>query len=155
MDIIAQWHKPLSLRDGWRDSLIYACDLGRVPEEPGIYVFARRFGDTICPLYIGKSVNLRARVKSELNTVRLMKGIQDSSIGKRVLFFCTMRLRPGQNLDNVLHVVECACIDHALSEGHELLNKQGTKTPTHSISCQNRPRPRTFPFPKQMKHRKA
>lgn len=153
MEIYVEWHDALPLRDGSKEGLIYTCDLDEIPEDPGVYVFARKHGEHTCPLYIGQSHVLRRRIDSDLDRVRLMRGVEEASSGSRLLLFCTLNLRPGQQVDKVLDIVEYACISHALSEGHELLNKQGTSTRTHSIHCYGRQDPKRFPFPRQMNHR--
>jgi hypothetical protein len=43
--------------------------------------------------------------------------------------------RPKQLSEQAIRIVEKALIEHALTEGYELLNKAGTKTPTHEVSA--------------------
>jgi hypothetical protein len=116
--------------------LIYACrdrDFKRIPDDAGVYVFARRFGQSIAPLYIGQSSSLRKRIDFQFGNARLMMGIKHADAGHRILLFARLRSRPGQQEQKVLDIVESALIKHALAEGHELLNKQGTKTKVHTI----------------------
>ncbi|HNP62591.1 MAG TPA: hypothetical protein PKH39_01585, partial [Woeseiaceae bacterium] len=42
--------------------------------------------------------------------------------------------KPGQKVSQVLNVVEKTLIEHALAEGHDIVNVQGTKRPKHRIS---------------------
>jgi hypothetical protein len=132
-----KWDKPIRLRDrSSKMNLIYACrdrDLKRLPDDAGIYVFARRFGQSIAPLYIGQSSSLRKRIDFQLGNARLMMGIKHSDAGHRILFVARLRLHPGQREQKVLDILESALIKYALAEGHELLNKQGTKTKVHTI----------------------
>jgi len=67
------------------------------------------------------------------NSVRLMKGILESQIGRRFLIYCVPQLKRGQRAVRVIGILEQALISHALSEDFELLQKQGTKTPNHTI----------------------
>jgi hypothetical protein len=86
MDIRVVWQQPISLIDGSKQSLIYAVrDPSAIPDRPGVYVFGRRFGDTVSPLYIGKAENLTKRIEQQLNNVRLMKGIENAPTGERIL----------------------------------------------------------------------
>jgi len=41
--------------------------------------------------------------------------------------------RPKQLSEQAIRIVEKALIEHALTEGYELRNKAGTKTPTHEV----------------------
>lgn len=137
MDIQIAWRQPLELKDGSRQGLIYALDLDEVPGTPGVYVFARRFGQTVTPLYIGQAQDLRRRVKQQLEmNVRLMKGLEAAEAGARVLLLGVIQFRPGQQVEKVLEVVESAIIQYALAQGHEILNKQGKHRPSHLIRSQ-------------------
>ena len=86
----------------------------------------------ICVVAIGKAG--QARVEQQLNNVRLMKGLESYPSGTRILLYGELLLKRGQRLSRVLDVVEAALIEYALAEDHILLNKQGTKTPTHTLS---------------------
>ena len=137
MRLELQLYKPVSLRDGRRDGLIYTItdeDLNRIPDEPGIYVFARKFGEIIAPLYIGQAKELFYRVQGQLNNLRLMRGVEDAEIGQRMLLYAQFYSRPGQRLSKALDVIESALIENALTQGFELLNVQGVKTPTHELA---------------------
>jgi hypothetical protein len=138
MDLRITWHYPVKLKKSRSDSLsIYELDLEKAPAQPGVYVFMRRFGRTLNPLYVGKAQNLRARVGQQLGTVKLMKGIQNAANGSRALVFGEFIPRPGQNANRCVLLIEKALIRHFLSEGHELLNKAGTRIPTkHSLTSQ-------------------
>jgi hypothetical protein len=134
LKIDLKWERPYRLRDGSRQDLIYACaGLDRVSTGAGIYVFARRHGSTIAPLYIGQAHTLRDRVKSQLNHLKLMMKIRKAQTGHRVLFVAHLLLHPGQNEQKALKIVESALIKHAMAQGHDLINKQLTKTRTHAI----------------------
>lgn len=149
MRISVRWSRPIPLRSSKR--LIYECeDVGRLPRAPGVYVFARRFGSSLDPLYIGRATSLRSRIRQQLESnVQLMRGIQTARKGNRVLAYGEVKLKPGQRQDKVLKILEASLIEHALTRGSELLNKQGTKTPVHHI-LSNGNRSTTNVFPKKM-----
>lgn len=135
ISIDAEWHRPISLVDGWRVGKIYDCpNIEDVPKEAGVYVFCRQHGRRVSPLYIGRSGDLRRRLEQHLDSVRLMRALEDAATGSRLFLYCTIRLKRGQRQERVLKVLEDALIAHALAEDHELLQKQGTKRPAHSIA---------------------
>lgn len=134
MRIDLVWDKPLRLRDGLRSNLIYECrDLESVSDNPGVYVFARCFGDVVVSLYIGQALRLHARIEQQLNNVRLMMGLKRAPVGHRILLPGRLKMRQGQKPKKILDVVETALIKRALANGHDLLNRWGTKTKVHAI----------------------
>lgn len=134
LTINATWSKPLPLIDGSSENLIYKiAQLEAIPSTTGVYIFARSYGDNAVPLYVGQADNLKARIVQQLNNLKLMKGLQKMPNGNRMLLYCEAKIARGQDRKKVLAILENALIDHALSAGHELLNKQGTKRPTHQI----------------------
>ena len=135
LNIEARWAQPLALTISRAAHEIYFCpDHETIPDSPGVYVFARRHGEVTEPLYIGQSRNLYARLRQHLDSVSLMQSIREASAGARLFLYCEPILRPGQQLVRVLDTLEEALIDHALAEGHALLNVQGTRCPTHAIT---------------------
>src|ERR1039457_1505995 len=99
MDLKVIWHKPVRLRESGADSdLIYEIDLSKIPDKAGVYVFVRKFGSKRNPLYVGRAKNLRSRVKQHLNSVRMMKGIQNEASGSRALLFGVFTPKPGQKI---------------------------------------------------------
>jgi hypothetical protein len=136
LNIEATWSQPITLRLA-KSGAIYECeDPDSVPSRAGVYVFGREHGDSAAPLYIGKALNLRRRIEQQLNSVRLMTGIREAQIGGRFLIYCMPVLKRGQRIVRVISILEQALIAHALAEDFELLQKQGTKTPNHTISFQ-------------------
>ncbi|MFB7788643.1 GIY-YIG nuclease family protein, partial [Streptomyces vinaceus] len=117
-------------------TLIYSLSvLESVDDVPGVYVFARKYGHRITPLYIGKALNLRGRIKQQLNNLRLMRQIQDwEKNGARVLLLGYLKVHGSQDVGTALDVIERALIEHGLAEGHPLVNVQGTRTPFHTLS---------------------
>jgi hypothetical protein len=137
MKISLKWEKPLRLKDGARLNQIYYCrECSRLSRKPGLYVFARKFGKTVVPLYIGQASKLRGRIEGQFNNVRLMMGIKQAHAGRRILIVARLYLKRGQQMSKVLDIVESALIKNALAQGHDLLNQQGTKTKVHVIRSQ-------------------
>jgi hypothetical protein len=130
MQISVLWQQPIDLYDGSDSSqnYIYTCDdLNCVPEDAGVYIFARRFAEILYPLYVGQAGSLRYRVRQQLNNVRLMRGVQNAKIGARVLLVGVLDLKGGQKTATALNLAERALIEQFLNAQHELLNKQGTR----------------------------
>jgi hypothetical protein len=139
MKITITWHKPIRLRSGVKENLIYACDeLDRIPEKAGIYIFARKFGQSQIPLYVGQAINLRKRIDQQLNNAKLMMAIKNAAIGRRLLLIAELSLKPGQQEKKVLDIVERTCIKSALSYGYDLLNIYGIKTQVHTVSSKGK-----------------
>lgn len=137
MKITLEWRAPIALT---RDrAAIFAVDLHKVPDAPGIYVFGRRWGTSFEALYVGKADRLRGRVGHQLNNLRLMTHIRDAKDGKRVLMVGTIKTRGGQQVSKCLTLAERALIRYFMSEGDDLVNVQGTLLRRHEISSENRP----------------
>lgn len=135
MDIRVEWDQPETLRDGAKVGLIYTIlGLDEWEPFPGVYMFCRKHGENLIPLYIGRSKNVPARLSQHLNTTKMMLALQNSKNGSKVVVVGEIAPRPGQDLEKVLQIAESSLIEHALSEGHELINKVGTKTPVHKIT---------------------
>jgi hypothetical protein len=132
LDIV--WEKPITLKHSVNESLTYTISLDKLPEKPGIYIFARHWGKSYEALYVGKSNNLRGRINGHLNNLKLMKHIENAKNGKRVIIIGQPHLRPGHKIDTVLPTLERAFIRHFLSEGHDLVNKQGVRIRRHEIN---------------------
>ena len=134
MNIDVFWHSPIYLKDGRKDHLIYSAgNLGKFEGIPGVYMFCRVYDGDLIPLYIGKANDLKYRIERQLNTTKLMRTIQDSPSGKRVLVLGEFECKPGQKQDKCISMVEKALIEHALADGCELVNQQGTKRPYDAI----------------------
>jgi hypothetical protein len=114
--------------------------MGDLPTDAGIYVFARKFGDSYSPIYIGKAKNVRARLKNQFKSLPLMVKVKNwnptnpenpalAMNGTRVLFIGTL-VKPATaaKLDDALKISERSLIEHALSEGHHIVNIQMTRT---------------------------
>lgn len=97
------------------------------------------------PIYIGKAVDLRQSIAQQLNNLMLMRAVNESRSGAGILLVGAVPTHRGQQLKRALPLVERAHIRAAFALGHPIVNKQGTRTKTHSISMVGR-RPRDFPF---------
>lgn len=154
MQIRIEWQKPVRLWDGSEENLVYTVeDINKIPKAPGIYVFARKRGDEVSPLYIGRGKNLRARIEDHLyGNVELMLGIKKAPKGRRMLLLGKLLPQPGQTKDKALDVAERAYIENAMSQGYDLLNESATKTPVHTVESKGK---KAFhrPFPRRMKRR--
>jgi hypothetical protein len=137
LNLSVLWHKPISLENGRAKGLTYICPYERLPPRAGVYVFGRHFGDTFAPLYIGKAKNIAKRVYQHFyNNVVLMNRIKDEGkLGPRAVIAGEWLPAPGQKLARALAVLERALIRHALAEGYEIFNLNGTKTPSDSIEA--------------------
>jgi hypothetical protein len=133
--ISLKWDKPIRLKDGSKLNQIYHCaGLDRFSGKPGVYVFARKYGKSVVPLYVGQASRLRGRIEGQFNNLKLMMGIKKAHAGHRILLIARVYLKPGQRMSKVLDIVESAIIKNARAQGHDLLNQQGTKTSVHAIS---------------------
>jgi len=135
LNISATWHQPIALVLA-RSGLIYDCpEIEKVPQTPGVYVFGRRHGDSIEPLYVGRATNLQKRLWQHLEgNVKLMMGLKEAQTGERFFMSCEVNPKPGARIGKVLQILEAALITYLVSEGHELLQVMGVKPPYHSIT---------------------
>jgi hypothetical protein len=143
MRLYVEWNRPVPLRDGTRQNLIYTTDLSKLPKATGVYLIGRRWGSEFESLYVGKANDLRGRVKSQLNNLRLMQHVKNSRTGSRVLICGRIKTRPGQQLQKSILLIERALIRYFLSEGHDLVNKQGTRIRRHEVFSSGK-HPRRF-----------
>jgi len=125
--------------------LIYLADLPKLPTTSGVYVMGRRWGSDFEALYVGKATNIRARVQSQLNNLRLMQHLRNAKTGSRVVLAGRILARPGQRMEQCMELVERALIRYFLSEGHDLVNKQGTRIRRHEIESEGRHPKRFIP----------
>ena len=134
MKLHLEWKKPVPLRKATKASTyIYTVNLDALPKAPGIYVFARRWGQSYEALYVGQSQNIGKRVSKHLNNLHLMKHLENAKTGKRFVIAGEAVTKPGQQLKKVLLTLERAFIRHFLSEGHDLVNRQGVRIRRHEI----------------------
>jgi hypothetical protein len=137
-----EWGRPLQLRDGSKENLIYTTTLNKLPAQSGIYIFGRRYGSGFEALYVGQATNIRSRVKTQFNNVRLMQHLRNAKAGKRVVLAGSFHAKPGQKLKKCMDLAELALIRHFLSEGHDLVNKHGVLLRRHEVESSG-------PYPKR------
>lgn len=148
MKLQVEWMRPIMLRDGTHQNLIYTVNLDRLPDNTaGIYVLGRRFGSHFEALYVGKASRIRGRLKDQLNNLRLMQHLRKAKTGRRIALIGRVVTRPGQRLDKCLALIERALIRYFLSEGHDLVNKQGTRLRRHEIVASGNHPKRFIPSP--------
>jgi hypothetical protein len=134
MQIKAAWSRPIDLTQCKPGGLIYELDLEQLPATPGVYIFGRKYGTSVViPIYIGETLSIRARIKNHLNSLPLMRAIENAPNGPRFLIYCTVRAGTTEKARKHMKIIEKALILHAQSEGHVLFNKKGTKLPTDEI----------------------
>ena len=145
MKLSFEWSRPLLLRDATNENMMYSVNLDRVGTQAGVYIFGRRWGSQFEALYIGKAGNLRSRVRTHLNNLRLMQHLRNARNGKRILLLGTFLPKPGQVVRNALPLMERALIRHFLSEGHDLVNVQGVIIKRHELLSSGSYPKRYFP----------
>ena len=148
MKLHLDWARPILLSDGARQNLIYVVNTEKLPDVAGIYVFGRRFGTGFEALYVGKANSIPTRIKGQLNNLKLMQHLKTAKAGRRVLLVGKFVPKSGQQTAKCLRLIERALIRHFLSEGHDLVNIQGTRLRRHVISSAGK-HPKRF-FPKLM-----
>ncbi|MBK8483684.1 MAG: GIY-YIG nuclease family protein [Saprospiraceae bacterium] len=80
--------------------------MNKLLPEPGCYVFIKKYGDKITPLYIGQALNLRSRIKSQLENVKIARRIEKSEKGIKLVMYCKVELKKGQQIKKVLNILE-------------------------------------------------
>jgi len=145
MKLQIEWARPTVLKGGRELNFIYTTDLSKLPSLPGIYLFGRRWGTSFEALYVGKANDIRARVKGQFNNLRLMQHLKNTKTGKRILLTGRVVTRRGQKTAKCLELMERTLIRHFLSEGHDLVNIQGTHLRRHELVSTGRYPKRYFP----------
>lgn len=136
MKLNIKWNKPIALVKEKNNGLIYSLKLDKVPDAPGIYIFGRLYGTTYEALYVGKSGNLRKRIKEHLNNLKLMKHLEKAKSGERIMITGQAVTLPGQKLEDVIRILERAFISHFLEKGHDLVNVNGVAIKHHEINSE-------------------
>lgn len=139
MEINLEWDGPIKLKQrkgatGYEFSSVAT----QVEARPGIYVFARQYGKSYTPIYIGKSENVVARLKKHFDSVQLMEHVEHWNptepgnrelrlTGARVLFVGYLAYPTrSDRIRNGLDIAERALIEHAMAEGFRIVNVQMT-----------------------------
>ena len=134
MKLRLEWGRQITLSDASRQNLIYSFDHSSLPEVAGVYVFGRRYGRNFEALYVGKAGVLRWRVRGQLKNLPLMLHLKNAKNGKRVLLIGRFIPKPGQKEEKCLVLLERVLIRYFLSEGHDLVNKQGARLRRHEVA---------------------
>ena len=145
MKLFVEWGRLIVLKDATKDDMIFKLDLSKVPTSAGVYMFGRQWGRKFEALYVGKGGNVRGRVHSHLNNLRLMHYLRNARTGKRVLLAGRIKTRQGQRQAKCLLLAERTLLRHFLSEGHKLVNKQGTRISRHELTSSGAHPKRFFP----------
>jgi hypothetical protein len=145
MKLHVEWARPILLKDGTKQNLIYTIDPKKLPQVAGLYILARRWGSELEALYVGKANNIRGRLKGQFNNLRLMRHIKNAKTGKRIVLTGRFMTKPGQRREKSLLLIERALIRYFLSEGHDLVNKQGTRLRRHELASSGKHPKRFIP----------
>ncbi len=140
MKLVVDWSRPVMMKLSLPGDLVYRVDLSRLPDDAGIYVFGRRWGNSFEALYVGKALNIRKRVHGQLNNLRLMQHVRKAKWGRRVILAAVLLPRPGQKIERCLPILERTLIRYFLSEGHDLVNIPGTLLRQHEVDSIHRPK---------------
>lgn len=144
MKLSVEWSRPMTLKAA-RQSLGYRVDLEKLPTSSGLYILGRQYGKQFEALYVGKASKIRGRVKTQLNNLKLMQHLKDAKSGRKFVVYCRLVAKPGQRMEKCLLLIERALIRHFLSEGHDLVNKQGARLLRHEITSSGRHPKRLIP----------
>lgn len=145
MKLHVEWGRPVQLKDASKDNMIYGLDLAKVTTGSGVYIFGRKWGGQFEALYVGKAGNVRGRIKGHLNNLRLMQHLHNAKTGKRIVLAGRLLTKQGQQLAKSLALTERALIRYFLSEGHDLVNKHGTRLRRHELESSGTHPKRFFP----------
>ncbi|MGH7014764.1 MAG: hypothetical protein ACREEL_11535 [Stellaceae bacterium] len=139
MKLYLEWERASPLRDGSKENFIYLPDQSRLPKSPGVYVFGRRQKNGgFEALYVGRAANIRGRVWGHRKNLPLMMHLKNAKNGERVVRAGVFKAKPGQRPHKCLAILERALIRYFLSEGHDLVNKAGTRLRRHEIASVGR-----------------
>ena len=145
MKLNLDWGRPILLKDGSRENLIYTVDLKKLPQTSGVYVLGRRFGPNFEALYVGQALEIRGRIRGQLKNLPLMLHLKNAKTGHRFVMAGRFVARPAQKPKKCLSLIERSLIRYFLAEGHDLVNKQGTRLRRHEISSKGRHPKRFIP----------
>jgi hypothetical protein len=135
MKLQLEWGRPILLRDAGREeNLLYTFDYSKLPEVAGVYVLGRRYSRKFEALYVGKAGAIRGRARGQLKNLPLMLHLKKAKSGQRIILAARFICKPGQQEEKCLALLERALIRYFLSEGHDLVNKQGARLRRHEIT---------------------
>lgn len=140
MKIHATWQKPQTLFKTKNGNFIYETNLENFPKVPSCYMIYNQHGNASRKiLYIGQALNLKSRIKYQLNNLELMNEILKSVTGSKRIIFCIIQFKSKQSNDKkkVMNILENNLIKIAILNNHPLLNKQGKKLTDGEIILDN------------------
>lgn len=123
MNVELNWYEPIEL--GSSSTLkenVKNFDVSLLPEISGVYIFYREYGDYQEALYVGKSENIRTRMKAHFNSIKLIDGLVDTPKGQKKLIFAEVKTR--SDLAKALAQAEKGLINQLDDEKHPLLNRK-------------------------------
>jgi hypothetical protein len=123
------WQTPLMLARN-KQIIVMDDELARIEEQPGVYYFARNYGDKSEPFYIGETMNLRARLKNHLDNRRIadiLRGMKVAdaptiSNGPRSFHYAYFNAKKGQNTKKSLRITQKFMISETIAANIPLLN---------------------------------
>lgn len=123
MNVELDWHEPIELgsSSALKDNL-KNFDFSFIPEISGVYIFYREHGEYQEALYVGKSENIRTRMKAHFNSLKLVDGLVDTPKGQKKLIFAEVKSR--SNLVKALAQAEKGLINKLDKQKHPLLNRK-------------------------------
>ena len=123
MKVELDWYEPIEL--GSSSTLkekVKNFDVSLLPEISGVYIFYREYGNYQEALYVGKSENIRARMKAHFNSIKLIDGLVETPKGQKKLIFAEVKTR--SDLAKALAQAEKGLINQLDDEQHPLLNRK-------------------------------
>ncbi|WP_227567553.1 GIY-YIG nuclease family protein [Acinetobacter bereziniae] len=123
MKVELDWYEPMEL--GSSRTLkenVKNFDFSLLPEIAGVYIFYREYGNYQEALYVGKSENIRTRMKAHFNSMKLIDGLIDTPKGQKKLIFAEVKSR--SDLARALAQAEKGLINQLDDEKHPLLNRK-------------------------------
>lgn len=134
MEITIEWQKPLQLTQNKKPLATPDNIPAEISPYPGVYFFARWFGDSSVPFYVGQSLNIRSRLKSHLESAKIYKALLglkieniELGIGPRFFHYGYLKVKPGQQAKTCVKIVERQMIrEAAVERGFQVLNSQGS-----------------------------
>jgi hypothetical protein len=152
LEIKIDWQKPIAI--AMDNEPLYSEN--NMPDElvdaPGVYFFARWYGEKITPFYIGQSITLRERLRQHFQGKIMwailegrpvtVHGDREFDVGKgpRYFHYGYFRAKPGQQAKTCIDIVEKQKIRQAVLERLQILNRQGTTIETHTILFEGYPK---------------
>src|SRR5438874_1488984 len=79
MNIVIRWQTPIQLTNNRK--LLFDEDTipGQIEDRAGVYYFARDYGGTLLPFYIGETLLVRHRLKEHLKRVKIVDVLRGQS----------------------------------------------------------------------------